>query len=109
VAALRAALENDVKECAAWCDVDQGCAACYREMTCEKRLVLSTSIPPDLARLRRENEALKEAFARLANDGAIRLRIAEEAPPNNMRCGQVREIRWWLMTLEKVRDADDRP
>jgi hypothetical protein len=40
IARLRGALEEDVAECAAWCDVDLGCSVCRRSALCKKRAAL---------------------------------------------------------------------
>lgn len=45
---LREALAEDVEECAAWCDVDKGCLACYRFDTCKKRAALVGFAKEDL-------------------------------------------------------------
>ncbi len=37
----REALAEDVKECAAWCDVDEGCLVCYQSDTCKKLAALA--------------------------------------------------------------------
>lgn len=65
VETMREALDEDVKECAAWCDVDRGCSACHRFATCKKRLALQSSPSTrvlvekeELERLRKVERAL---------------------------------------------------